>query len=104
MSEHLNNIFEEPLVVERTYPFRFASFNDIHVGTQFGLYPKNHGKILNPGQKKLLKYMKSYAKTCDENKVTILLVVGDATAGQNRKEAGKYIMDIGLEQQKRAAV
>jgi len=99
-----------PLKITKTYPFRAASFNDIHVASQFGLtiekgwvdrYGARH--MPNRGQTILNGYVNDYAEKCREFKVNHLWVVGDTVIGQNYYEKGKYVVNIELEEQKMMA-
>ena len=93
------------LIVKKNYPFRIAWINDIHVGSQYGIFPKkyiaNSGNVVlpNKGQSVLLKYWSEFAEQCKINKVNILSMVGDLVTGQNPKEAGKYVLMIELKEQ-----
>ena len=96
----------EPLVVKRTYPFRFAFLNDAHVCSQFGLFPKDgwsdhYGSrtLPNDGQAYLNECLDDYSQKCAENKTNILLCPGDFTIGLNPKEKGKFVMNIELDEQ-----
>jgi len=95
-----------PLVVSKVYPFRIGFLNDIHVGSRFGLFPRDgwvdrYGNkcLPNKEQEILLDYLDDYIKKCNEVKINQLWVPGDLTAGNNRGEAGKYILNIELDDQ-----
>jgi len=99
-----------PIIVERIYPFRIAIINDLHVGSQFALVPEggwtdHYGTTIipNEGQVKLSEYLDQFAEVCREQQVTMLWIPGDVTAGQNPREAGKFIYNIELDEQKRMA-
>jgi hypothetical protein len=95
----------EDFVVKRCYPFRWAFLNDIHCCSQYGLFPRSYTDhygtttLLNQGQTYLHDKLDEFALECYENQVNTLLVPGDVTAGSNRKESGKYVMNIELDEQ-----
>jgi hypothetical protein len=100
----------DPLKVERIYPYRFGFLNDMHVCSQYGLYPAKgwkdrYGSLLMPndGQKYLIKKLKAYAQECKENRIHTLLCPGDVAIGSNPKERGKFVMNIELEEQANVA-
>lgn len=100
----------EPYIIERNYPFRIGFLNDIHAGSQFGVFPtkwvsKSKGNITfpNAGQRKLNKYLDDYAGHCREVGVNLLFCPGDLTAGYNIIERGKYIIDTDIDEQKAIA-
>lgn len=99
-----------PLKVERIYPYRFGTLNDIHVCSQFGLYPEKGWKdrygstvMPNGGQKYLNKQLNKYAGECKENRISALLIPGDVAIGSNSKERGKFVMNIELDEQANVA-
>lgn len=100
----------DPLRVERVYPYRFGFLNDIHVCSQYGLYPEDGWKdrygstiLPNDGQKYLNKQLIKYAAECHENKISTLLCPGDVAIGSNSKERGKFVMNIELDEQSNVA-
>jgi hypothetical protein len=100
----------DPLIVERVYPYRFGFLNDIHVCSQYGLYPEKgwkdrYGSTLlpNDGQKYLNKKLNMYAKECRENRISNILCPGDVAIGNNPRERGKYVMNIELTEQAKVA-
>ena len=98
------------LDLHKTFPYRIAWFNDIHVGGQMALWPRNfvsdagNPLLPNEGQLKLLEYFDDFIKNCNDNKVNILAIPGDLIAGQNLKELGKFMITASIEDQKRACV
>jgi hypothetical protein len=103
-------IIGTPLEVKKVYPIRVGFLNDIHVGSQFGLFPEGgwttgYGGRLeaNEGQKIIIGYLNDYAEKCNENKVNHLWIPGDLICGSNYKEAGTYVNQIELEEQKEMA-
>jgi hypothetical protein len=97
------DVIGENYKIERTFPFRVAFLNDIHVGSKFGAFPENYGVKLNVGQEALASYIDDYADHCNETKTNMLWVDGDTICGQNPKEGGRYVLKIELEDQKDAA-
>ena len=90
-----------PITVQRVYPFRIAILNDLHVGSQFALTPKNGWKdhygttiVPNEGQVKLYDYLTEFAAVCNEQQTSMLWIPGDVVAGQNPRESGKFIYAI----------
>ena len=99
-----------PLRVNKTYPFRIGFLNDIHVCSQMGMFPREgyidrHGSphVANPGQQILNDYIDRYAKECKINKINQLWIPGDTIIGSNYIEAGKFVKNIELEDQKKIA-
>jgi hypothetical protein len=110
MQNENNAITGNPLEMKKTYPFRVAFLNDIHVGSQYGLMPEDgwvdhYGTkhVPNEGQKIIIGYLKDYAEKCNENKVNHLWIPGDLICGTNYKEAGQYTVNVELEVQKQMA-
>jgi hypothetical protein len=98
-------IEDDYLDLQKSYPFRIAFLNDLHVGATYGLWPevwtlkKGHTIGSNKSQRQLLGHFWQFAQECATNKVNVLCVVGDLLTGQNRKEFGKYTMttDINIQ-------
>jgi hypothetical protein len=102
---------QDILVEEKKYLYRFASLNDIHVGSEMGLFPpielgftteSGNQIVPSPTQRKLWEYFEDYLLILNRWKIQNILLVGDAIAGANPKECGRYVMPIELDEQVRA--
>lgn len=104
MNEGLNVVIKgSPLKLTHNYPFRIGFISDLHVGAQHGIFPPNFVDVydklheLNKGQKILWKYFEDFMERLRENKVNVLVVLGDVVGGQNWKEHGAYMMMTEME-------
>jgi len=107
MNQDSSTVFSgKPVRLSLNYPFRIAVFSDLHAGSQYGLFPGDFfktrfgsGLTPNEGQKILWEYFLDYSEVCKKYKPNMLIVLGDLIAGQNKKNAGGYLLNVDLEEQ-----
>jgi len=78
---------------------------DAQVGHQAALWPdgyKNHS--LTPAQKVLMSYWKDYWTSKDVKNAEYVINLAESIEGNNRKEAGRSLVDVNLNHQKDAFV
>ena len=78
---------------------------DVQVGHQAALWPdgyKNHS--LTPAQKVLMSYWKDYWTSKDVKNAEYVINLAESIEGNNRKEAGRSLVDVNLNHQKDAFV
>lgn len=82
-----------------------ALLADMHVGSRFGLCPKNYVSesknpiSMNPGQGELLASWEKYWKVMDSMQVDTVFLDGDIMAGTNFKELGAFMMTTNMNEQ-----
>jgi len=86
----------------KEYPFRMAWLSDIHAGAQYAIATRNitlPGGIVARGnwaQQTMMDYFEAFAKEAKDNDITHLMIVGDLIAGQNRKDANRFLITTDL--------
>ena len=96
---------KEALILKHEYPFRLATFQDVHIGSQMALWHEDimdrYGNriVPNEGQKILWSYLEHYIGVLKKLKIKVLLCPGDMIAGTNPKEYGRYMLPIDLNSQ-----
>jgi len=90
-------------------PIVLGVISDPHFGSLWGLWPKNHrnkdggSRILNPGQEYLSECWQDF-QTWLPPKLDVLMVAGDASDGDGRKDAGIYQVTPDVDEQVDAGV